>query len=302
MQYNKAKRRVFQILETNDGSDRSSRLCDRIIIIIIIMNIIVITLESIDELYLGLEKTFFILEIFFVILFTTEYFLRLWSYNAKPSDPRLTQKKRIRYIFSFYGIVDVLSILPFYLQILMPGVDLRILRAFRLVRILKISHYSSAIEDLMSAIYRERRPFFATLYIFAISILLTSTLMHFIEGPYQPEKFGSIPKSIYWSVITLTTVGYGDVTPVTGIGKVLSIITALTGICVVALLAGIVATAFSRQMEDRKLIFENEVRRALEDGILTEEEKSVLEGMRETFDIDEETESYIMEKVRKSKR
>tara|TARA_B100000686_G_C16784142_1_gene973997 strand:- start:1698 stop:2498 length:801 start_codon:yes stop_codon:yes gene_type:complete len=266
------------------------------------MNIIVITLESIDELYLGLEKTFFILEIFFVILFTTEYFLRLWSYNAKPSDPRLTQKKRIRYIFSFYGIVDVLSILPFYLQILMPGVDLRILRAFRLVRILKISHYSSAIEDLMSAIYRERRPFFATLYIFAISILLTSTLMHFIEGPYQPEKFGSIPKSIYWSVITLTTVGYGDVTPVTGIGKVLSIITALTGICVVALLAGIVATAFSRQMEDRKLIFENEVRRALEDGILTEEEKSVLEGMRETFDIDEETESYIMEKVRKSKR
>jgi voltage-gated potassium channel len=292
----KLKLRLYEVLEKNDGTDPISKKCDYFLIIIIILNILVVIAESIDFIFLGNEIWFFYLEIIFVSIFTIEYLLRIWS------SPRFEQNSkvrsgRIKYIFSFYGIIDLLAILPFYLQILLPGLDLRILRTFRLVRILKISHYNSAIEDLFQAIYVERKPFLATLYIFAVAILLNSTLLYFAESGMQPEKFGSIPDSIYWSVITLTTVGYGDVTPQTPLGKVIAVFTALTGICVVALLSGIVATAFSRQINQRQLIFAEEVRKALDDGIITDEEMRIIDAMREKFDIDSEFQSSLIQNL-----
>ena len=294
--YLEFKSHVFTILEKNDGSNKISTNCDYLIIAFIILNIIIIICESIDKIFQGNEEIFRNLEIFFVLLFTFEYLLRLWSQQDFEKNGKI-KNGRIRYFFSFYGLVDILSVLPFYLQIIFPGFDLRILRTFRLIRILKISHYNSAIEDLFQAIYVERKPFLATLYIFAVAILLNSTLLYFAESQVQPDKFGSIPDAIYWSVITLTTVGYGDVTPQTSIGKVIAVFTALTGICVVALLSGIVATAFSRQINQRQLIFEEQVRKALEDGVITDTEMEMLNTMRKEFDIDDEFQSSLIKNI-----
>ncbi|MBB43011.1 MAG: potassium channel protein [Rhodospirillaceae bacterium] len=294
--YLEFKSHVFTILEKNDGSNKISKNCDYLIIAFIILNIIIIICESIDKIFQGNEEIFRNLEIFFVLLFTFEYLLRLWSQQDFEKNGKI-KNGRIRYFFSFYGLVDILSVLPFYLQIIFPGFDLRILRTFRLIRILKISHYNSAIEDLFQAIYVERKPFLATLYIFAVAILLNSTLLYFAESQVQPDKFGSIPDAIYWSVITLTTVGYGDVTPQTSIGKVIAVFTALTGICVVALLSGIVATAFSRQINQRQLIFEEQVRKALEDGVITDTEMEMLNTMRKEFDIDDEFQSSLIKNI-----
>lgn len=294
--YQDLRIRLYEVLEKNDGSDHISKRCDYFLIVIIILNIAVIIAESIDLLFKGNEQLFRNLEVFFVSIFSIEYALRIWSSPAYIKNGKL-RSGRLKYVFSFYGLIDILSILPFYLQIFLPGLDLRILRTFRLIRILKISHYNSAIEDLFHAIYVERKPFLATLYIFAVAILLNSTLLYFAESGVQPEKFGSIPDSIYWSVITLTTVGYGDVTPQTSLGKVIAVFTALTGICVVALLSGIVATAFSRQINQRQMIFEEEVRKALEDGVITDEEMLIIDSMREKFDIDTEFQSSLIKNI-----
>ncbi|MEK9684215.1 MAG: ion transporter [Rhodospirillaceae bacterium] len=294
--YETLKLRLFEVLEKNDGTDSISKKCDYFLIILIILNICVVIAESINMIYDGNEKIFLVFEIFFVSIFSIEYVLRIWSSQSYIRNGKI-KSGRLKYIFSFYGIIDLLAILPFYLQILLPGLDLRILRTFRLIRILKISHYNSAIEDLFQAVYVERKPFLATLYIFAVAILLNSTLLYFAESAVQPEKFGSIPDAIYWSVITLTTVGYGDVTPQTSLGKVIAIFTALTGICVVALLSGIVATAFSRQINQRQLIFEEEVRQALEDGVITDDEMEIIDSMREKFDIDSEFQSSLIKNI-----
>ena len=156
----------------------------------------------------------------------------------------------------------------------MGGVDLRWLRVLRLVRLLKISHYSSALEDLFSAIYQERRSFLAALYLMGIALFLSSSLMYLAEYDAQPEKFASIPQTMWWALITLTTVGYGDVYPITPLGQAIGAFTALLGVCTVALLTGIVASAFSNQMASREAIFEAEIASALSDGVVTDDEQA----------------------------
>ena len=186
-------------------------------------------------------------------------------------------------MLSFSGLVELLSILPFYLRAFFPYLDLRILRALRLLRILKLSHYNSAMEDLFEAIHEEKRSFYAASYLFAILFILSSTLMYFAEHATHPTGFHSIPASMYWALITLTTVGYGDITPITVAGKLIAVGSAILGVIVVALITGIVASAFNAQMERRNIIFEDQVRKALLDGILDHSEKADLERLRKQF-------------------
>ena len=184
---------------------------------------------------------------------------------------------------TFNSLVDLLSILPFYLRAFFPYLDLRILRALRLLRILKLSHYNSAMEDLFEAINEEKRSFYAASYLFAILFILSSTLIYFAEYRTHPTGFQSIPDSMYWALITLTTVGYGDITPITVAGKLIAVGSAILGVIVVALVTGIVASSFNSQMERRNIIFEDQVRKALLDGILDHTEKADLERLRKEF-------------------
>jgi len=240
----------------------------------------------VPALYENYQDLFRTLEIVSVIIFTIEYFGRLW---AAPSQDTTNQsllnnlKYRISYIFSFNGLVDLISILPFYLQSIFPYLDLRILRTLRLLRILKLSYYNSAFKDLFEAIFEERKSFYAASYLFIVVLIVSSSLIYFAEHKVHPTGFQSIPGSMYWALITLTTVGYGDITPVTGIGQFIAMLSAVFGVVVVALITGIVASSFNSQMERRKIIFEDQVRQALLDGVLDQNEKDALESLRKRF-------------------
>lgn len=284
--YQEMQNRLNQILERADVGDRVSRRIDLFLTALVIANIISITLESVPHIYAEYKTLFTWIEIISVGIFTVEYLCRVWVAPSKISGPCSFAdacKARAKYMLSFSGLVDLLSILPFYLRAFFPYLDLRILRALRLLRILKLSHYNSAMEDLFEAINEERRSFYAASYLFAILFILSSTLMYFAEYRTHPTGFQSIPDSMYWALITLTTVGYGDITPITVAGKLIAVGSAILGVIVVALITGIVASSFNAQLERRNIIFEDQVRKALLDGILDHTEKADLERLRKQF-------------------
>ena len=298
--YLAVQNRLNQILERADFGDRVSRSTDMFFTALVIVNIISITLESVPWIYAAHKSLFTWIEIISVGIFTIEYLCRVWVAPTKISGPRnfaSACKSRAKYMLSFSGLVDLLSILPFYLRSFFPFLDLRILRALRLLRILKLSHYNSAMEDLFEAIFEERRSFYAASYLFAILFILSSTLMYFAEYRTHPTGFQSIPDSMYWALITLTTVGYGDITPITVTGKLIAVGSAILGVIVVAIITGIVASSFNAQMERRNIIFEDQVRKALLDGILDYAEKADLERLRKQFGMSKRRADALIDQV-----
>ena len=303
MGYAKFQNRVLEVLEPWRSGDWASKFYDYFIAALVVLNILAVTLESVSDFSVNYARQFYIVESFSVVIFSVEYLMRVWASAAKKdSHGRIFGSARLGYIFSFSGLIDLVSILPFYLQALFPGLDLRVLRTLRLLRIFKLSHYNTAIEDLFSAIYEERKSFIAAFYLLIIAFVLTSSLIYFAEHRAQPVEFASIPDAMYWSLITLTTVGYGDVSPVTWIGKVISVITALMGVSVVALLTGIIANAFSNQIARRKLIFEDQIREAMEDGVVDAIETRSLEELRKEFGLSKQQADALMRHVQREKR
>ena len=303
MGYSQFQQRILEILESGQKGDRTSRVCDTLIALLVVINIIAVTLESVSDFSVKYADQFYAIEFFSVVIFSIEYLTRLWASAAKnAAEDKIFGSSRLGYMLSFSGVIDLVSILPFYLQALFPGLDLRVLRTLRLLRIFKLSNYNTAIEDLFSAVYEERKSFIAALYLFVIAFVLTSSLIYYAENDVQPEKFASIPDAMYWSLITLTTVGYGEVSPVTWIGKVISVATALMGVSVVALLTGILSNAFSNQIARRKLIFEDQIREALEDGVVDAVEVRSLEQLRKDFGLSKQQADALMRHVQQEKR
>tara|TARA_B110000483_G_scaffold234474_1_gene304608 strand:+ start:171 stop:1169 length:999 start_codon:yes stop_codon:yes gene_type:complete len=299
--YLSVQKRLHQILERANFGDNISRRTDLFLTVLVIVNVISVTLESVPGVYMAQSKAFANLEMFSVAVFTLEYLARLWTAPAKEHANMgfiLSCKCRLKYIFSFGGIIDLLSILPFYLRSFFPYLDLRVLRALRLLRILKLSNYNSAMEDLFEAIFEERKSLYAALYLFIIVFIVSSSLMYFAENRVHPTGFKSIPDSMYWAMITLTTVGYGDVTPITAAGKFIAVASAVLGVVVVALITGIIASSFNAQMERRKIIFEDQVRKALLDGILDNSEKEDLEELRKRFGMSKRRADALVEQVK----
>ena len=301
--YQKLQKDVLRVLEPATIGDNLSRFCDYALSILVILNLVAVTLESVPELEKKFKDIFYYFEVVSVVVFTIEYLARIWSAPAR----RPIEKKnhaaysRWSYMRSFYGIIDFVSIIPFYLQAFFPGLDLRVLRTLRLMRILKLNNYNSALEDLFGAIMEEKRSFLTTLYIFVVAFVMSSSLIYFAEHKVQPEDFRSIPDAMYWAIITLTTVGYGDVSPVTVMGKCIAAFTAIFGVTVVALLTGIVANSFNAQMDRRKIIFEDQVRTALLDGFLDTEEEVTLDELRKKFGMSKLQADALIEHVKQTK-
>ena len=292
---------VLRVLEPAALGDRTSRIWDLSLFFLVVLNLVAVALESVPTLQMSYGTWLYNFELFSVVVFSVEYVARVWSAPAKRgvdfTDSPL--RSRFRYIFSFYGLIDLVAILPFYIQALFPGLDLRVLRALRLLRILKLNHYNSALDDLFGAILEEKKSFVTTLYIFSVAFVLSSSLIYYAEHKVQPEDFRSIPDAMYWAIITLTTVGYGDVSPITVFGKAIAAITAIFGVVVVALLTGIVANAFNKQMERRKIIFEDQVRDALLDGVLDSDEEASLDALRKQFGMSKSQADALIDHVKK---
>jgi voltage-gated potassium channel len=284
-----SQQRVFEIIEKGRPEDRASNYCDIFLFALILLNIVAVCLETIDTLYVQYKTVFTVVELVSVAIFSLEYGLRIWSCAAAPDGKHKGAfSKRMAYIFSFTGIIDLLAILPSIIPLLLGGVDLRWLRILRLMRLLKFSHYSSALEDLISAVKHESRSFVATLYLLVLALLISSAMIYVAEHAAQPEHFGSIPQAMWWTVVTLTTVGYGDIVPMTVAGKFIATLTALMGVCVVALLTGIVATGFTNQVAMRRNQLEAEITSALSDGKISSDERREIEDLRQRLNISEE--------------
>ena len=287
--YLKIQKRTSQLLSKGNVADKPSQYVDMILFILIVLNIAAVCLESVRHIGNEYKLAFNAFEFFSVVIFSIEYVLRVWSAPARNDLGNSTNIiKRMKYIFSFTGLIDFLAIIPSILPYFFGGLDLRWLRVLRLLRLLKISNYSSALEDFFSAIKADWRSFSAALYLMVIALFLSSALMYIAEHDSQPEKFSSIPETMWWGLITLTTVGYGDVSPVTPLGKIIGAFTAIMGVCTVALLTGIVASAFANQRAQKAAILEAEISQALSDGVISDDEAQKIEKLRKELNLSPE--------------
>ena len=298
--YRRVKHRVFHILE-GDVADPASRFCEIFIALLVILNVLAIILESVPEIHDAAGEYFHLFDLFSVGIFSLEYILRIWSYSEKYTEAGDSPwKGRKEYIFSFFGLVDFFSTVPFYLQLLMPGTDLRVLRMFRLLRIFKLSRYNSAMDDMFEAIKAEKDSFSSALFLLFISCLLFSSLIYIIEGTDQPEVFPSIPAAMHWFILTIIS-GWGNVDPVTFPGVVLVVITQILAIALAAILTGVVSTAYTTQVARREALYEMEIREVLADGIVTEEEEITLKNMQAKYGMSDEQVEAIAAQVKAEK-
>ena len=291
--------RVYQLLEKAEEGDRASRLVDVGLFILVSVNVLAVSLETVDSLHRAYEDIFWWIEIVSVTLFTLEYGLRLWSVAASADERDISSlKARLSYVFSPTGIIDLVAILPSLLPLLFGSIDLRWLRILRLARLFKFSHYTTALEDLISSVRRERQSFIATIYLLFLALMISSTLIYVFEHELQPENFGSIPESMWWSFVTLTTVGYGDVVPITAVGRAIAGLTALMGVCVVALLTGIVATGFSKQMAMKQSELEDEIEQAMADGHISTDEQVRIDRLTRHLHLSSEEEQLLLARLK----
>ncbi len=276
---------------------------DRFLILVIFGSVVAIVLESIPTFEAAYAETFLWIEVVTIAIFTVEYVLRIWCIvgSEKYANSGLSLLQiRLRFIFSPYAIIDFLAILPFYLLIggLAGDVDMRFLRIVRLLRILKLTRYSSAFDILATTCKENTRPLTAAFLILITVMLLAASGMYFFERHVQPVAFGSIPDAMWWAVSTLTTVGYGDVTPVTVGGKMFGAAVTIIGVGMVALPTGILASGYAAQSSMRLLKYRQEASRALGDGVITQRESLHLEKTRLAMSVSSQTASQILDDER----
>lgn len=244
------KKKIHEILTLANPGDMTARIFYFFIMALISLNVIAVILESIESLAIRYKDFFWSFEVFSVAVFTVEYFLRLWTANI---DPRFKGHitGRIRYSLTPMALIDLVAIIPFYLPMFIT-VDLRfvrILRLFRLFRLFKMGRYSRSMKTLINVISSKKEELLITVFTVMVLLIFASSLMYYVENEAQPEAFSSIPAAMWWGAVTLTTVGYGDVYPITALGKFLGIIIALLGIGMFALPAGILGSGFVEELQ-----------------------------------------------------
>ncbi len=233
------REKIKQIVEINDN--KLSRYFSFFIQALILISIITFSVETIPDLKPQTRSLLYGIEVFCVIVFTIEYLLRIFVADSKP-----------KFIFSFFGIIDLLAILPFYLSF---GIDLRSLRALRflrLFRVLKLVRYNRAMNHFTRAIKSAKEEILLFVFITLMLIYFSAVGIYYFEHEAQPEHFSSIFDSLWWAIITLTTVGYGDVYPITVGGKVFTFIILLIGLGIVAIPTGIISSALTKSIDDKK--------------------------------------------------
>lgn len=222
---------------------------DQFILVLIILNVVAMILESHQSLRIRYQGFFNAFELVSISIFSIEYIYRiLHNFNKKKINGVFS------YIFSFFGLIDLISILPFYLGNLMPldGRFIRILRLFRIVRIFKLGRNNPSLRLFGKAIYSVKSELYFTLFLATLLILFSASAIYYLENDAQPEKYSSITESIWWATISLTTVGYGDVYPVTLGGKIFATLISLVGIGIVAIPTGIISASFVEQINKKK--------------------------------------------------
>jgi voltage-gated potassium channel len=245
------RKRIYAILISERDTDPTGKLFHSFIVGLIILNIVAVILETVETLHLEYKPFFDVLEIFTVVIFTIEYILRVWVCTLEEKYKH--RFGRLKFMISPMAVIELLVILPFVLSLL-TFLDLRYLSAFRFIlvlRIFKLGKYAEALDTFKHVIFDKKEELVITFFTIIALLVVSSSLMYLVERNDNPE-FASIPETMWWAVSTLTTVGYGDVLPITPLGKILGSLIAILGIAMFALPAGLISASFTEQVQNKR--------------------------------------------------
>jgi voltage-gated potassium channel len=297
---NPKRRRLFEILEAGRSEDWLSRSVDLALIALISVNVLAVILESVPEYQQAYGMLFEKLELFSIAVFTIEYILRVWAtVESDRDDYRSPILGRLRYMLTPMALIDLIVIVPAYLT-LFVSIDLRFLRVLRLLRVFKLTRYSSSMSLLMNVLAKEARTIGAALFVLLLLVIMSASFVYIAEHAAQPEAFRSIPSSMWWAVITMTSVGYGDVTPVTAVGKLFAAIISIVSIGMVALPAGLLASGFNDALRQRREDYRELVEEVLDDGVLDVDEMEALRHRREDLGLSRKEAQKILDESRRN--
>lgn len=280
--------KTYQLLESEASKNATAKAINLFLIVLIISNVIAAIFESEAAYHDIYHQEFALFELISLSLFCVEYLLRVWCCIENPKYQAIsTLKARANYLFTPMALIDLIAILPFIIALFF-SIDLRALRLLRVLRLLKLTHYFKGFNIFINVIAKELKSITVAMMVMIFLIIIAASLMHSVEGKVQPEVFGSIIQSFWWAVVTMTTVGYGDVVPITGTGKVISTFIMLIGVGLVALPAAMLAARFSEELRERKTKLDAHINSALTDGYIDQEEYQALEVLAEKLEIEPE--------------
>ena len=292
------RQKMHALVFPSDHGGALHDLFDLFIAFWVVISVIAVVLESVQSISYILHLEFIILDMVAVMIFTLEYCMRIYCCVEEPGFKRALSG-RLKQAKTFSSVIDLLAIAPFFLEALLHHLlDLRFLRVFRLLRLLKLTRYTNATATLTKVIVREWPVMGASAFIMLLLVVLTASLGYLFEHDAQPEKFENIPQSIYWAVITLASVGYGDISPVTPAGRIMTILLALMGIGIFALPAALLGSAFTDQLQKEREALKGELYEMLEDGVISEEEAAIIAVKAKRLHLDDKELEVLIEQAR----
>jgi len=270
-----------------------------LLMLLIVLNVAAVIVESVQSIYTAYQIPFYYFEIVSVAIFSVEYIARIWSAPQRHELRALTpMQARFKYAVSPMALIDLAAIAPFYLSMLI-AIDLRFLRALRLLRLFKFTRHSRALQLLGSVLRTEGSNLLAAFSVLFVLLILASSGMYFIESHYQPDHFGSIPEAMWWAMATLTTVGYGDVTPITGWGRFFGGLITIIGMGMVALPAGILASGFAEQLAQRRQNFKTVISTLLAQNRRQNIDDDLSESLLQSLQNDAATAEKLLQEAKK---
>nr|WP_152411811.1 ion transporter [Moraxella macacae] len=291
------RKKLYNILQNYAYDSPVSRYTEYFLIFLILLNVLAVILSSVNEWYMTYRGYFDFFERFSLAIFSLEYFVRLWVI-AEIDETKSAWQNRKEWLFSTGSVIDFIAIFPAYLNFFVP-INLRLLIVLRLLRLFKLTRYFLALRILLNVIKREKESFKAVIFILLILIILSASGIYAVENKAQPHEFESIPKAMWWAVVTLTTVGYGDVTPVTMMGKFLGAMITILGVGLAALPAGILASGLATELEHRRKSTENLLRQSIMDKNLdVHEESEAIERLRRELNLSQEQAVRVVEELK----
>ena len=274
---------------------------DTFIMIWVIVSVLAVILESVHSIEYLLNLEFIVLDAIAVSIFTLEYCLRMYSCVEEPGYQRAVSG-RLKMAKSTSSIIDLLAIAPFFLEVFLHHlIDLRFMRVFRLLRLLKLSRYTGATQSLSKVIAREWPVIAASTFIMLLLVVMTASLGFLFEHEAQPDKFENIPQAIYWAVITLASVGYGDISPITPAGRAMTIVLSLIGIGIFAIPAAILSSAFTDQLKRDREALVNTIYEMLADGHLDEKEIEYIRTESKRLHLSDEEIRLLIDKANRER-
>jgi len=295
------RQRVHALVFPSAYGGELHNLYDSFIVVWVVISVLAVILESVHSIHYLLNMEFLILDAIAVSIFTFEYCLRMYCCVEEPGYKKALSG-RLKMAKSTSSIIDLLAIAPFFLEVFLHHlIDLRFMRVFRLLRLLKLTRYTGATQSLMKVIAREWPVMAASAFIMLLLVVMTASLGYLFEHEAQPEKFENIPQSIYWAVITLASVGYGDISPVTPAGRAMTIVLALIGIGIFAIPAALLSSAFSDQLKSDREALVNKLFEMLSDGHLDEDEALYIKTEAKRLHLSDEEVKLLIEKAKRER-